>query len=235
MGIFADLEDASLLQRLRTTHLQLITHVRLALTHGTHSRRARTHARHALTQGTHPRRARTHAGHALTQGTHPRRARTHARHAPTQGTHTRRARTHAGHARTGTFPPPFCLFPRPRLQAALGYVMHADLTGHPSCTGRPALLLGKGAPSLVLTAQEREANSQQPLFAGMVGKLPAPTWSLQSPQVCRVFLSFPLLSREYLTSSLRVLLNPLSLSLRRRTPLLPSSLMGGGTLSSSNH
>ena len=95
----------------------------------------------------------------------------------THGTHARRARTHAGHARTGTFPPPFCLFPRPRLQAALGYVMHADLTGHPSCAGRPALLLGKGAPSLVLTAQEREANSQQPLFAGMVGKLPAPTWS----------------------------------------------------------
>lgn len=114
MGIFADLEDASLLQCLLTIHLQLITH---------------------------------------------------ARHAHTQGTH---ARVHF-HLLSASFPS--------RLQAALGYVMHADLTGHPSCMGCPALLLGKGAPSLVLTAQERETNSQQPLFAVMVGKLPAPTWS----------------------------------------------------------
>lgn len=90
---------------------------------------------------------------------------THARHAHTQGTH---ARVH--------FHPPSAAFPYPR-QVALGYVMHADLTGHPSCTGCPALLPGKGAPSLVLTAQEREINSQQPLFAVMVGKLPAPMWS----------------------------------------------------------
>ena len=90
---------------------------------------------------------------------------THARHAHTQGTHARVR----FHLLSAAFPCP--------LQAALGYVIQADLTGHPSCTGSPALLLGKGAPYLVPTVPERGTNSQQPLFAVMLEKLPAPTWS----------------------------------------------------------
>ena len=89
--------------------------------------------------------------------------------------HSRTARTHAGHARV-RFHLLSAAFPSP-LQAALGYMIQADLTGDPSYTGSPALLLGKGAPYLMPTVQERETNSQRPLFAVMLGKLPAPTWS----------------------------------------------------------
>ena len=90
---------------------------------------------------------------------------THAQHAHMQGTHARVR----FHLLSAAFPSP--------LQAALGYMIQADLTGDPSYTGSPALLLGKGAPYLMPTVQERETNSQRPLFAVMLGKLPAPTWS----------------------------------------------------------
>lgn len=155
-------------------------------------------------------------------------------HHPSAAHHSRTARTHAGHARTGTFPPSFRRFPlsatgSPRVRDARRPHWPSLLHGMPSSA--------PGERGTVSCAHSSGAGDKLTATSLCCDGWEAACSNVEPFRIlrCAASSSFPLLAREYLTSYLRVLLNPLSLSLRKSTLLLPSSLVGGGPLSSFNH